>query len=144
MCSSDLFAHSGQIALPGGKLETGETPEIAAVREAEEEIGLVRTTVTVLGKLSPLPIPVSRYLVHPIVGMLSEQPDWLLQPGEVESLFTITLNDLRSAQNQATETRYFRDRPFKVPFFHFKSHKVWGATAMILAEFLVILNALEA
>ncbi len=140
---ADGFAHSGQVALPGGKLETGETPEMAAVREAEEEIGLGRTAVRVIGKLSLLPIPVSRYLVHPIVGVMSKQPDFRLQPGEVESVFTITLGDLRSGQNQATEIMHFRGKPFEVPCFHFKPHKVWGATAMILAEFLVILNSMK-
>lgn len=136
----DGFAHSGQIALPGGRLENDETAEAAALREAEEEIGLDQTSVTVIGKLSPLPIPISGYLVHPIVGTLATKPTWRMQPGEVDEVFTASIQELLDASNRTTEVRQFRQQSFTIPYFRFDTYKVWGATAMILAEFEHILQ----
>lgn len=138
----DGFAHSGQIALPGGRVETGETIDEAALREAEEEVGLVRDGVGILGRLSPLPIPVSGFLVHPVVGVLKSEPRWLPQPGEVADIFTVSVDDLLNESNRTTEIRHFREKPYTVPYFHFKPHKVWGATAMILAEFERLLHGI--
>lgn len=139
----DGFAHSGQIALPGGRMEAGETVEMAALREAEEEVGLKQSSVTVIGKLSPLPIPISGFLVHPVVGVLTHEPAWKPQPGEVEAVFTVSVSDLMNESNRATETRHFREQPFAVPYFHFDAYKVWGATAMILSEFDHLLQRLK-
>lgn len=140
----DGFAHSGQVALPGGRVEEGETVEEAALREAEEEVGLTRSGVVVLGKLSPLPIPVSGYLVNPVVGVLDTEPRWRAQPGEVEEIFTASVHDLINGTNRTTEIRHFGERPYSVPYFDFKPHKVWGATAMIMAEFeWVVLETLK-
>ncbi|PIZ66809.1 MAG: CoA pyrophosphatase [Candidatus Marinimicrobia bacterium CG_4_10_14_0_2_um_filter_48_9] len=138
----DGLAHSGQIALPGGRLEVGETVEMAALREAEEEIGLDSSSVTVIGNLSPLPIPVSGFLVHPVVGVLTHEPIWRPQRGEVETVFTVSVSDLMDEAKRATEVRHFREQPFTVPYFHFEPYKVWGATAMILSEFDHLLQRL--
>ncbi|MCF7801936.1 MAG: CoA pyrophosphatase [Candidatus Marinimicrobia bacterium] len=138
----DGFAHSGQIALPGGRIETGETVEGAALREAEEEVGLVRPGVEVLGKLSPLPIPVSGYLVNPVVGVMQSEPRWRPQPGEVADIFTASVQDLMDESNRTTEMRHFRDKRYTVPYFNFKPHKVWGATAMIIAEFELVVQGI--
>ena len=136
----DGFAQSGQVALPGGRLEDGESVEIAALREAEEEVGLLRTSVTLLGKLSPLPIPISGYLVHPVVGVLDSEPVWTPQIGEVEDIFTTSIDDILDEKRRATEVRHFRKQPFTVPYFNLSPYKVWGATAMILAEFEQVLR----
>ena len=136
----DGFAHSGQVALPGGRLEEGETVEMAALREAEEEIGLDQNRVRVIGELSPLPIPISGFLVHPVIGVLDHEPDWQLQAGEVDDIFTPSVDALLDTAYRASETRRFREQQFEVPYFNFKPYKVWGATAMILAEFELILQ----
>lgn len=138
----DGFAHSGQIALPGGRIELGETVEGAALREAEEEVGLMRSGVEVLGKLSPLPIPVSGFLVNPVVGVMQSEPRWQPQPGEVADIFTASVQDLMDESNRTTEMRQFRDKHYTVPYFNFKPHKVWGATAMIIAEFELVVQGL--
>lgn len=136
----DGFPHSGQVALPGGRIEAGETVEGAALREAEEEVGLTQSTVEVLGKLSPLPIPVSGYLVQPVVGVLEEEPLWRPQLGEVAEIFTAAVQDLLNKSKRTTEIRHFRNQPYTVPYYNFVPYKVWGATAMILAEFELVVR----
>ncbi len=137
--SIDGFAHSGQIALPGGRHEGSETSLETALREAEEEINLPRQNVEILGMTSPLPIPISRYLVQPVVGFVSTIPELLPDPREVEQIFSISLEDLHQAHIHH-ETRQFRGKDLQIPFFKFHNHKIWGATAMILSEFRVLIS----
>ena len=76
---SNLRHHTGQISLPGGRLDAGESVEQAALREAHEEIGVTPVDVDVLGRLTPLPVYVSGHLLHPIVGYAARGPDLNLQ-----------------------------------------------------------------
>jgi len=132
--SVDGFAHSGQIALPGGRKEGAETDIETALREAEEEVNLAADQVEIIGRISPLPIPVSRHMVQPVVGFLGSTPDFQAAPDEVEQIFCISLKKLVSAEIQS-ETRSFQQRKWEIPYFEIQGHKVWGATAMILSEF---------
>lgn len=127
-------SHSGQIALPGGRMEVGETPEKTALREAHEEIGVNISNVKVIGSLTPLPVPVSGHIVHPIVGLLSSIPKWSLQKKEVADIFMVDLADLKKESLIKNELREKNQKTYKVPYYDFKGKKVWGATAMILCE----------
>ena len=143
---SGLRNHTGQVSLPGGRVDEGETIEAAALREAEEEIGVDRGSVLVLGRLTPLHIPVSNYLLHPVVGFLPARPVFHRAEWEVARIIEPTLAQLRDA---ATVKRELQRRAtggqtidVDVPFFDIESEKVWGATAMVLAEFCAILAGL--
>jgi 8-oxo-dGTP pyrophosphatase MutT (NUDIX family) len=132
--SQDGFTHSGQIALPGGHQEAGESPEETALREAEEEIGLSGDRIRILGLLTPLPIPVSRHLVQPVLGFLENVPKLTPDPREVDHIFSVAVADLIRAAIRI-EVRREGDRRQDIPYFHLEQHQIWGATAMILNEF---------
>jgi 8-oxo-dGTP pyrophosphatase MutT (NUDIX family) len=141
---SALRHHTGQVSLPGGRLDAGETVEAAALREADEEIGVAPADVEVLGQLTPLPIAVSGHLLHPVVGAAAATPSFVLHEHEVEALIEVPLADLRRADVVRWEVRQRARAPFgemDVPCFDVGGVRVWGATAMVLAEFLAVLEA---
>jgi 8-oxo-dGTP pyrophosphatase MutT (NUDIX family) len=139
--------HTGQVSLPGGRLNTGETIEQAALREAHEEVGLLPSAVTVLGQLTPLPIPVSGHLLHPVVGVAAARPEFIVATGEVDRLVEARLSHLREPSTVRWQQR-IRERPpggvMEVPFFDVDGAHVWGATAMVLAELLAVLADTDA
>ena len=142
---STLRHHTGQVSLPGGRLDDGESVEAAALREAHEEIGVPPPDVDVLGQLTPLPIVVSGHLLHPVVGVAPSRPLFVLAEHEVESLIEVPLADLRRMDVVQWEVRARARPPFgemDVPCFDVGGVRVWGATAMVLAEFLAVLEVL--
>lgn len=136
--AEDGYAHSGQVGLPGGRIESGETVEQAALREAYEETGLNPENVKLLGRLTTLRIPVSHYLVHPVVGFLDEIPKWNPDPREVQYVFSIGLSDLMKPKNRLVERWTFSSGEREIPFFLIQGKKIWGATSMILNEFVEV------
>jgi 8-oxo-dGTP pyrophosphatase MutT (NUDIX family) len=141
---SGLRNHTGQVSLPGGKVDDGETIETAAVREAEEEIGVDPATVEVLGRLTPLHIPVSGFLLHPVVGCTSVRPAFQRAEWEVARIIEAPvqlLSDPRVVKREM-RTRIVNGQSIDidVPYYDIDGEKVWGATAMVLSEF----SALEA
>jgi len=137
---ADSLRHGGQVSLPGGVVEPGETHEQAALREAHEEVALPLAPVRVLGALTPLDIPVSGFRLHPIVAATGTHP--LLTPAdsEVAQILEIPVHDLLDPAN-FVRTRRERDGVrYVVPAFRVAGHDVWGATAMVLAEFLALLG----
>ncbi|HBC56676.1 MAG TPA: hypothetical protein DCZ03_05870 [Gammaproteobacteria bacterium] len=141
--SEDGYAHSGQVSLPGGKLERAETIHEAAIREAEEEIGLPGTSVTILDTLTSLPIPFSNFMVHPVVALVDGVPNWQIEEREVQSVFTVGLKEFLNDELINQENLSFNGVSRLVPYYSFSGHKVWGATAMILSEFRQILNTIS-
>ena len=141
---STLRHHTGQVSLPGGRLDDGESVEAAALREAQEEIGVVPANVEVLGVLTPLPVAVSGHLLHPVVGAAAARPSFVLHEHEVEALVEVPLANLRRGE-VFWERKARRRAPFEemeVPCFDVGfTVRVWGATAMVLAEFLAVLEA---
>jgi 8-oxo-dGTP pyrophosphatase MutT (NUDIX family) len=130
-----LTQHASQVSLPGGAVDPGETIEEAALREAEEEVGFPRGAIEVLGLLTPLYIPVSGFTLHPVVGAVRETPHLVASAIEVEEILRVPLRVLIDAYPRV-ERRVLRDgAEYDVPHFRLLDAEVWGATAMILAEF---------
>jgi 8-oxo-dGTP pyrophosphatase MutT (NUDIX family) len=143
---SSLRHHTGQVSLPGGRLDAGETVEQAALREAHEEIGVVPDEVEVLGRLTSLPVYVSGHLLHPVVGFSRERPKFTLASHEVERLIEVPIALLREPERVLWEERTRTLPPqgvMNVPYFDVLEARVWGATAMVLAEFVALVEDLE-
>ena len=134
--------HSGQIAFPGGRREGEESLAETALREAQEEIGLDPGRVTLLGELSPFFVFASNHLVHPFVGYTEQQPTFVPCAVEVAQIIEIPLSHLLEPASRRHETRELRWGPAQIPYFAVDDHKVWGATAMMLAEFLELTRQL--
>ncbi len=137
--SAQLPSHAGQISLPGGAVEAGETVEHAALREAHEEIGLDPRGVQLLGRLTPLHIPVSGFMLHPVIGIADERPTLHPADAEVERVLEASVGWLSDPACLRRRPRE-RDGLFQdVPYFDLGGGvQVWGATAMVLAEFLAL------
>lgn len=135
--------HGGQISLPGGKYENSDTSFAhTAVREAEEEIGIIGTEVELLGQLTNLYVPVSNFLVRPFVGHLSEMPTFQKQLTEVKAILEVPFSTLQDETiiKKTNLTLPQGIRLKNVPHFEINGHIVWGATAMILSELLDVLR----
>ena len=135
-----LGRHSGQVSLPGGVIEPGETVEQAALREAHEEVGLPTAAAGVLGLLTPLDIPVSGFRLHPVVAMMDGRPALKAADGEVAAILEVAVNDLLDQHQLSTTERERDGRRIVVPTLRAGGCEIWGATAMVLAEFLVLLD----
>lgn len=127
-------AHSGQMAFPGGKHENKESFEQTALREAQEEVGVNPKDIEVLGQLSDLYIPVTHMMVKPFIAVSQNNPQFKLEPLEVEALHPVKWSDFMNPETKKTEQWDIRGVDVKVPFYLLDDQKVWGATAMILSE----------
>lgn len=134
--------HSGQISFPGGRHDEGDsTYEYTALREANEEIGIDPGQVEILGRLTELYIPVSNFSVYPFVGLLNKAPQFQLQPGEVEQVFALPLNHFQNPNTRGVADVLVGGQLMvrEVPCFMVEERPIWGATAMILSEFLELI-----
>jgi 8-oxo-dGTP pyrophosphatase MutT (NUDIX family) len=128
--------HSGQISLPGGKAEPGETTIQTALREGEEEIGVRSSDVQILGTLTRFFVIPSNFEVVPVVGYLKARPIFLPDPIEVVRILEGSLEAiLRADAVQEREILAARTFPLRAPHFLIEDEIVWGATAMMLNEF---------
>lgn len=139
----NVDTHRGQISLPGGTREDGEPLHETAVRETYEEIGIPKEMVTVIGRLTPLYVPVSGFIIHPWLGWMEEIPELNINPREVESAFSVPIRDLLDDARVKAEKWNLYGMELDVPFFQLHRFKVWGATAMILSELKEILKDLK-
>lgn len=131
--------HSGQIGLPGGGFELGDTDLTAtALREAYEEIGVNIDQVGVLGQLSSLYVFASNNLVFPTLAWADQRPAFKVDPNEVAQLLEVPLPDLLAPANRHEEEWQLRDRVANVPFYAVQEQRIWGATAMMLSELLAL------
>lgn len=139
-------AHSGQISLPGGKYEEADgNLEKTALRECYEEIG-IKSDIELLGALTPIYIPVSKFLVHTFIGFLNtEKINYVLNPKEVKQLIELPIKELiNPGLVKQTTVEPVKGLKFKTPYFDVQGKVVWGATAMILNELkhLLMQNAI--
>jgi 8-oxo-dGTP pyrophosphatase MutT (NUDIX family) len=133
--------HSGQVSLPGGSVESGDRDLMfTALRETEEETGILAKDIQIIGKLTDLYIPPSNFDVQPFVGKIDGIPDLKPDAHEVQELFSVSVNELINPDAIGTDFIMFHDGScVEVPCFRFSGHMVWGATAMILSEFRQII-----
>jgi 8-oxo-dGTP pyrophosphatase MutT (NUDIX family) len=140
-----LGSHSGQISFPGGRREIGDVDFAAtALREAHEELGIALDSIEVLGELTDLYIPPSHFVVHPVVAYAACAPTFYPHDGEVAEVIEAPLALLFDPTIKATAPRALVSqggREVMTPFYRISGHQVWGATAMILAEFEMLLRS---
>jgi len=136
---SDLKRHAGEISFPGGRRDEGEELLDTALREAEEEIGLSRDRVQVVGALPPIGTFVTNYKVHPFVGLIDEGMRFEPNPSEVESVLVASLDDLVAAYEKRRLVR--RGVPIKTDTYEIADKLIWGATARILGLLLERIRA---
>jgi 8-oxo-dGTP pyrophosphatase MutT (NUDIX family) len=137
--ASGLARHAGQISLPGGATDEGETLSDTALREASEEIGVDPASVRILGELTPVHVVVSGFTLHPVIGVTDTRPDFVAAPGEVEEILEVSLDDLRDASRIGRDIRIREGVAVEWPYFDLLGHQVWGATAMVLGEFICLI-----
>ena len=133
--------HSGQVSLPGGKAEPGEDAVQTALRECEEEIGIERKDIFVLGKLSNFHVIPSNYLVTPVIAWIDHKPIFKPDPFEVARVLEAQLGDV-TGSDSVKESEIIAAGKYRMiaPHFEVEDEVVWGATAMMLNEFRVLLT----
>ncbi|BBO32420.1 NUDIX domain-containing protein [Lacipirellula parvula] len=131
--SAKLSRHGGQISFPGGLIEAGESPPVAAERELEEELG-VRPPLEWLGTLTPQFVYASNAMVVPCVAATLEAPAWQPNPREVERVLRLSLRGLLSASTEPPLQMTRGPLRFTAPQLRVEGHSAWGATAVMLGE----------
>ncbi len=132
--------HAGQVCLPGGALEPGESPEQAALREFHEEVGADNVVPEIVGSLSPMYVHVSNFRVDPFVAICRRQPEFVPSPAEVDEILEIPLDHLLDPANLACHERSHDGHAYQAPHFCWQSHQIWGATCLILGELVTVIN----
>lgn len=135
---TDSIRHAGQISFPGGRREGSETAEETALRETEEEIGVVRKQVQIACSITPLYLHRTDNQITPFVGFLEEKPELQPNPAEVKEAFAIPLQNLINGKNFKKEQWNLSHTSFHVPFWTVHDVPLWGATAMMMSELLVL------
>ncbi len=134
-------AHSGQVSFPGGKFDENESDPIqVALREMEEEVGIKAEHVQIIGKLSPIFIPVSKMHVQPVIAWVHDA-NWMANRYEVAQLLEVPIHQLfQTNVIKKKSMEFIPGMPVEVPYFDIQGHVVWGATAMIISELLSVLE----
>jgi 8-oxo-dGTP pyrophosphatase MutT (NUDIX family) len=134
--SWEMSSHRGEVSFPGGRLDPGETPLEAALREAEEEVGLDPSLVTVRGELRHLNTPVSHSYIVPKVATVRGRPDVHARTAEVDRVLWVPLAELTQADTYRTEVWGNRPSDWVLHFFELDDETIWGATARMLYDLL--------
>ena len=132
--SADLRKHAGEISFPGGRQDTGEQLLDTALREAEEEIGLPRSSVEIVDELEPIGTFVSNFRIFPFVGRIPEALAWKIHPVEVAAVLELPLADVRAGHR--FERLWSKGVPVRTDTYTVDGHLIWGATARITRQLL--------
>ncbi|MDF1561689.1 MAG: CoA pyrophosphatase [Deltaproteobacteria bacterium] len=135
--TESVGTHRGQVAFPGGNAEPGDgSPEVTALREAEEEIGLPRASVELLGRLDAFPTVTNRTAVTPVVGWVEALPPLTPQDDEVARIFSIPFARLREAKGWRSQMVEHEGRTYPLYFFDWDGEVLWGLSAYITLALL--------
>lgn len=137
---TELPDHGGQISFPGGQREDGELLRNTALRETEEEIGLPREKVRIVGRLTPLYIPPSNFCVYPFLGGSANPPRLTGTDYEVDRVLRVSVPKLLHPGTRVVEPWTLYGKNIDVPFYSVDDQQIWGATAMMLAEVLAVVE----
>tara|TARA_B100000408_G_scaffold44907_1_gene34338 strand:+ start:353 stop:985 length:633 start_codon:yes stop_codon:yes gene_type:complete len=141
--SNKLEHHKGQISLPGGTQEENEKLTHTALRETQEEIGINKTSISIIGSMTPLFVPVTGFMINPFIGYSLNKLEPTPDPLEVEAIFSVNISDLLNEANRTIEQRNIRGYDVEVPYFKLNNYEVWGATSMILSEFRDLIKSIN-
>lgn len=136
-----MRSHAGQISLPGGTIESDETPAQTALREFEEELGTATCDIHIVGRLTPIYVFVTDFEVQPVVAVCQQPLAFAPNPHEVAAVVELPLSDLANASSRGEHAIERHGLGFTVPHFAVGGQQVWGATSLILAEFLAALDS---
>jgi 8-oxo-dGTP pyrophosphatase MutT (NUDIX family) len=138
--ASHLKHHPGQISCPGGKMEDFDAGFVsAAIREAEEEIGLNSDNINIVGQLLPYET-ISGYVVTPIIAFIDKKQNYVIDENEVAEIFHVPLQHFLNVSNHYTVTIERHRKPFSIHFMPFEHHNIWGATAVMLKDLAIQLS----
>ena len=136
--AGNLNTHGGEVAFPGGKQDASDASlQFTALRETHEEIGIAPEQITVLGELRPY---VSKFglLVTPFVGIVSDKAEIVVNPDEIESVFSVPLSYFETAKPIRIDQISRHSEDYEVPVYKYQGYEIWGLTAMIMIEFLTL------
>ena len=136
--SQELTNHRGEISFPGGRLENGETAVNAALRETHEEIGIAPGEARIIGELNSMSTVVSNSHIVPIVASYASTPAFSPANNEVDRVFSVPLLELIRRDTYSQEHWVFSDREFQINFFYLDNETIWGATARILFQVMML------
>lgn len=140
--SDTVEHHKGQVSLPGGAWEEIDGSDWkTALRESQEEVGLDPRNVERLGDLSSLYIAHSHFEVHPFLGYSDFAPNFVGDPAEVAEILRMPLALILDPKAKGEDTRWWRERWTRIPYYRVEGNRVWGATAMILSELEALIRA---
>ena len=141
--AAHLRNHRGEISFPGGRMDPGEEPPQTAVREADEEVGLDPSLVTVHGELDHLSTVVSRSYIVPVVATVSQRPTLTAAPDEVDRILWVSLAELSRADTYREE--WWGTPPLHRPlfFFELEDETIWGATGRMLHQLLRLAHGVD-
>ena len=141
--TDELKHHKGQISLPGGTQEGNEKLIDTALRETQEEIGINKTSISIIGTITPLFVPVTGFMIYPFIGYSLNKLDPKPDPVEVAAIFSVNISDLLNKENRTIEQRSIGGYDVQVPYFKLNDYQVWGATSMILSEFRDLIKSIN-
>jgi 8-oxo-dGTP pyrophosphatase MutT (NUDIX family) len=137
----NMRRHAGEVAFPGGRQDPDEDLRITALREAEEEVGLLRDDVELLGALQPVPTLATGFAIYPFVGLIDPGRQWVLSPREVDEVIEPSLTQLREGYDRRRLVR--RGIPLRSDVYVVGEAFIWGATARMLTDLLRRLGAIS-
>jgi 8-oxo-dGTP pyrophosphatase MutT (NUDIX family) len=135
--------HAGQVSLPGGAIDPGETEEQCALRELREELGVTAAPEQIVGRLSPVYVYSSYFRVQPLVAVSSLRPAFAPNATEVAQLLELPVPHLLDPAHRGSHVVERTARTFAAPHIECAGQRIWGATAVMLAELICVLGDVE-